>query len=129
MKILLAVDGSAHTRKMLTYVVSNELLFRPGFTFVVLYISGRDDVDQALREGRPVIDDAAGFLHAHLGIVPQRAVRLGRAADAIADYAHDNQCNLVVMGSHGHAGLKALVLGSVTQGVLALSRVPVLVVR
>ncbi len=37
--------------------------------------------------------------------------------------------DLVVMGSHGRRGLEKLVLGSVTQRVLSVVKVPVLVVR
>lgn len=37
--------------------------------------------------------------------------------------------DLVVMGSHGRKGLEKLVLGSVTQRVLGVVKVPVLVVR
>lgn len=37
--------------------------------------------------------------------------------------------DLIVMGSHGRSGLEKLVLGSVTQRVLAGAHVPVLVVR
>jgi len=37
--------------------------------------------------------------------------------------------DLIVIGSHGRRGLEKLVLGSVTQRVLGVARVPVLVVR
>jgi nucleotide-binding universal stress UspA family protein len=37
--------------------------------------------------------------------------------------------DLIVMGSHGRSGLEKLVLGSVTQAVLAHTRRSVLVVR
>lgn len=39
------------------------------------------------------------------------------------------QVDLIVMGSHGRSGFEKLVLGSVTQAVLAHTSVPVLVVR
>jgi nucleotide-binding universal stress UspA family protein len=48
---------------------------------------------------------------------------------AIVDMAASEKCDLIVMGSHGRSGLKALVLGSVTHKVLAESKLPVLVVR
>jgi len=130
MKILLAIDGSPCSRKILTYVASNEVWFRPDFSYILLYVVGTAaGVDEAVREARPALDDASLFLNSQLGIEPVRAVRVGKPAIAIADYAHRNQCNLVVMGSHGHGSLSALVLGSVTQGVLAACQVPVLVIR
>jgi len=50
-------------------------------------------------------------------------------AAAIVDAAEANSCDLIVMASHGRRGLRRLVLGSVTSEVLALSPIPVLVVR
>jgi nucleotide-binding universal stress UspA family protein len=36
---------------------------------------------------------------------------------------------MIVMGSHGHGALTNLVMGSVTTKVLAITSVPVLIVR
>lgn len=47
----------------------------------------------------------------------------------IVEAAESKQADLIVMGSHGRSGLEKLVLGSVTQAVLAHTRLPVLVVR
>jgi nucleotide-binding universal stress UspA family protein len=49
--------------------------------------------------------------------------------EAILDHAKAQQCDLVVMASHGRRGMSALLLGSETQKVLTHSTVPVLVVR
>jgi nucleotide-binding universal stress UspA family protein len=43
--------------------------------------------------------------------------------------ARDRHCDLIAMGSHGRSGIKAVLLGSVTQKVLVHSSVPVLVYR
>ena len=51
------------------------------------------------------------------------------AAQAIADLADSEEIDLIVMGTHGHSALGNLVLGSVATGVLARSRVPVLLIR
>jgi nucleotide-binding universal stress UspA family protein len=51
------------------------------------------------------------------------------AADAIVDAGVREGCGLIVMASHGRTGLKRLLLGSITQKVLAQSRVPVVVCR
>jgi len=55
--------------------------------------------------------------------------RTGKPAAVIPEIARRRECNLIVMGSHGYGSLTSLVLGSVTQGVLTSSHVPVLVVR
>lgn len=51
------------------------------------------------------------------------------AWEAIIDAAKANQCDLIVMASHGRRGVQALLLGSETQKVLTHSTIPVLVVR
>lgn len=47
----------------------------------------------------------------------------------IIDTAEKLRCDLIVMASHGHRGLNAVLLGSETTKVLTHSKVPVLVVR
>ena len=49
--------------------------------------------------------------------------------EAIIDHAKRNECDLLVMASHGRRGVSALLLGSETQKVLTHSKVPVLIVR
>src|SRR6185295_12580697 len=43
--------------------------------------------------------------------------------------AEKKGCDAIFIGSHGYGGLKKLLLGSVTQEVLAHSKIPVLVFR
>jgi nucleotide-binding universal stress UspA family protein len=79
----------------------------------------------AARHVRTVIEacDAAGIVcHAQTieGLQPW---------EAIVDYAAGQQCDLLVMGSHGRSGLASLFLGSETQDVLKHTKIPVLVVR
>ena len=49
--------------------------------------------------------------------------------EAIIKAAEAEECDLIVMASHGRKGVKGLLLGSVTQKVLTHSRIPVLVYR
>jgi nucleotide-binding universal stress UspA family protein len=49
--------------------------------------------------------------------------------EAILDHGKAQDCDLIVMASHGRRGMSALLLGSETQKVLTHSTVPVLVVR
>jgi nucleotide-binding universal stress UspA family protein len=48
---------------------------------------------------------------------------------AIVRAAETHNCDLIFMASHGRTGLKALVLGSQTRGVLGKSKIPTLVYR
>jgi nucleotide-binding universal stress UspA family protein len=49
--------------------------------------------------------------------------------EGILETAEAEGCDLVVMGSHGRQGIKALILGSVAQKVLTHAKVPVLIVK
>ena len=51
------------------------------------------------------------------------------AWEAILDHAKEQQCDLIVMASHGRRGVAALLLGSETQRVLIHSSLPVLIVK
>lgn len=75
-----------------------------------------------------------------LASVQEEAGRLGVAAeticldgvtpaDAIVETAKSRGCDLIAMASHGRRGLRRMILGSVTSEVLALSPIPVLVVK
>jgi nucleotide-binding universal stress UspA family protein len=48
---------------------------------------------------------------------------------AIIATAKERDCDVIVMASHGHSGISALLLGSVTNKVLTHSKIPVLVCR
>lgn len=49
--------------------------------------------------------------------------------EAIIETARGKECDLICMASHGHKGVKGLLLGSETQKVLTHSQIPVLVYR
>jgi nucleotide-binding universal stress UspA family protein len=51
------------------------------------------------------------------------------AWEAILDHAKGQQCDLIVMASHGRRGVAAMLLGSETHRVLVHSTLPVLVVK
>lgn len=53
----------------------------------------------------------------------------GEPYEAIIEAAGELGCDLILMASHGHRGIKGLLLGSQTQKVLVHSKFPVLVYR
>ncbi len=67
-------------------------------------------------------DDAAE-LH------PECAMRIGHPADEIVRYAQEQEVDLIVMGTHGRAGLSRVVLGSVAEKVVRYATCPVLTVN
>ena len=62
------------------------------------------------------------------GITADLVSRPGRAVDVLMEEAQRTGARAIVVGSHGATGLELTVLGSVAEGVLARSWIPVLVV-
>lgn len=140
MKILLAVDGSAYTKKMLAYLSTHEALISGAVEYTVLTVQAQLPTRARAAVGKQIVDDyyreeaekvlapVTKFLARH-GIDPERASKVGQPGEAIAKFAEAGKFDLVVMGSHGHSSLGNLVMGSVSTQVLAHCKVPVLLVR
>ena len=56
-------------------------------------------------------------------------VEWGGAVDQIAHSATEHQADLIVMGTHGRAGLERLLLGSTSESLLHHTDVPLLLVK
>ena len=54
------------------------------------------------------------------------AFRNGRPAEEIVDYATNHDMGLIVIGTHGHTGMKHLLLGSVAEEVVRTAKCNVL---
>jgi nucleotide-binding universal stress UspA family protein len=140
MKILLAVDGSDYTRKMLEYVCSHQELFDASHEFVLFHTPlpvpphakaavGSATVEEYHRdEAQKVLEPAAATLQAR-GITARSEWRAGHAGETIGRFAEEGGYDMLIMGSHGHGALARLVMGSVTSEVLAQCRTPVLLIR
>lgn len=63
------------------------------------------------------------------GLTVTTALGDGDAVDEILRIANENGVGLICIGTHGRQGLARLFIGSVAEGVLRRSEVPVLVVR
>jgi nucleotide-binding universal stress UspA family protein len=140
MKILLPVDGSDYTKRMLAYVAGQGELLGPNHQYTLFTVVpalpphaarhiDRASLDAYYREQADEVLQAAKAYAEQQGLAVQVDSRIGHAADAIAAYAQSGKHDLIVMGSQGHAALASLVLGSVTRGVLACCTVPVLLIR
>jgi nucleotide-binding universal stress UspA family protein len=53
----------------------------------------------------------------------------GNPHEAVLDYVTEHGIDMVIMGTHGRTGLDRVVMGSVAEGVVRRSPVPVLTVR
>jgi len=73
-------------------------------------------------------DDAGGRAEA-AGILHDAEVLHGERVTAIETYAHRNGSNAIVIGTHARVGLARALLGSVAEGLLQTSSLPVVVVH
>jgi len=138
-KILLAIDGSPYTKKLLAYLATHDLFTKDNdyslFTVQPLLppraraAVGKAIVDKYYRdEAERILAPAAKFLLRH-GINASSSWQTGNAGETIAKFAESGKFDLLIMGSHGYGTLVNLVMGSVATKVLAHCKVPVLLVR
>ena len=132
MKILLAVDGSAYSKKMLAYLATHETFLNQGNEYTVFTAQtplpararaavGKAIVDQYYsEESEKVLAPVGKFLLRH-GIDAKSSWKVGQASECIAALAQQGQFDLIVMGSHGHGALASLVMGSVVTQVGAVA--------
>jgi nucleotide-binding universal stress UspA family protein len=81
-----------------------------------------------LAEAQKYLDDLRAQLSSE-GIKVKVEMLEGKAGETIADYARKNGVDLIVIATHGYAGMKQLMFGSVALKVLHDSAVPILLVR
>ena len=140
MKILLAVDGSPYTRKMLDYVCANRTLFDASHSFTLFHVQpalppharsalGTTMVtDYYQDESQKVLVPALEALEAQ-GLKAESKWEVGHAGDTLAAHAQKGGYDMIIMGSQGHSSLARLVMGSVTTQVMAQCSVPMLLIR
>jgi nucleotide-binding universal stress UspA family protein len=140
MKILVAVDGSPFTKRMLGYLAAHDEWLGPTQQYTLLTVvpavppRAAAVLDRELLknyyqdEGEKIFKPIRSFFKKQ-GLEADYALKVGHAADTIAAVADKGNYDLLVMGSHGHGALGSLVMGSVAMKVLASCKVPVLVVR
>lgn len=139
MKILLAVDGSDYTGKMLDYVIGQPL-FDERHEYTVFNAQPPLPPHAASAVGASATrgyheDEAQKVLEPALarlrdgGYQAGSAWLTGAAGETIARFAVEGHYDLLVMGTHGYGALGRLIMGSVATQVLANCTVPVLLVR
>ena len=140
MKILLAVDGSAYTQKMLAYLTSHQEMLGTGHEYTIITVQpllppraraalGKEVVEQYCdEESAKILQPVLEFLKGR-GVEAQSIAKVGPIADTIIHAAQDGKFDLIAMGTHGHGALGRLVMGSVSSQVLAGCTIPVLLIR
>ena len=122
--VLCPVDLSGAAAKALRY--ADALRSALGAELTVLFVDPvATERPQDLEPREPT-----AFIAATVGSATDvRAIqRQGEPVDEILRTSAALDCDLIVMGTHGHTGVQRLLLGSVAESVLRRSLTPVLVV-
>ncbi len=79
----------------------------------------------------PAEEALSGFVERNLNsdLKLTRVVRSGSPAEEIRRFAEGEAVDLIVMATHGRTGFQHILLGSVAEKVVRLSRVPVLTIK
>lgn len=140
MKILVAVDGSAHTKRMLAYLAAHDEWLGTHHDYSVLTVAPplparvamavpKDTLAGLHADGAEKVLKPIRAFFARQGLQAQFLAKTGEPSETIAALADKGRFDLLMMGSHGHGTLANVVLGSVVTKVMARCKLPVLVVR
>ncbi len=136
-RILLPTDGSAGMERVIDHAV--DLARIHGASIRAMYVvdtasladlpmeTSWEGVLESLREeGQTALETVRG----RVGDIPlETELREGSPVSEILAAADSDEIDIVVMGTHGRAGVQRWLLGSVAERVVRQSPVPVLTVR
>ncbi|MGM0590996.1 MAG: universal stress protein [Halobacteriota archaeon] len=133
--IVVATDGSASVERAVE--VALDLADRFDATVHALYVVDTGEVDSAPERIREELRDAlrergetsVSEVAAEANREVTTAIREGRPATVITDYAREHDADLVAMGTRGRHGENRFLIGSVAERTVRICPVPVLTVR
>ncbi len=135
-RILAAVDFSETSDKAFDYAMSLARVFEA--EVVALHVvhdpivyapttgqEWRDEFERTIKEKL----DALLNRHTCEGVEVTAVIKQGGAWLEIIEYAKAEDCNMIVLGTHGHGPVQHMLMGSVAEKVVRKAKHPVLVVR
>ena len=148
-KILVCLDGSEFSEKILPYFIKDALTLQskvilmrvvhipqsniplnipgsPAIPIVTKGILERNIAEE--KAANEYLEKKVQALEAK-GLEVEYLVPTGHAGETIVNYARDNKCTLIAIATHGHGGFRRLALGSTADYVVHNSTIPVLTVR
>ena len=134
-KILIATDGSRYS----DLATDKAIDFAESYGGSISAVSAVDVPAEFYAEAPNVVEklirNAQGFVASIKAKAEKKSIPVstfvgeGDAYDIIAKISHEENVDMIVMGSHGRTGLKRLLMGSVTEKVIGHAACPVLVVK
>ncbi len=84
--------------------------------------------EELLEKGKAKLQEYAKSMFHGQKVEPHAILSADPASKVVANFAEENNCDLIVMASHGRGAVGNFFLGSVVQRVIKLSKCPVLVI-
>ena len=137
--ILVALDGSEPSQRGLRVAVELSratgaaLLLTHVVPPVTLPVPVSPEIAERLEAGEnahaQMVVNSSLSEASSLGVHAEGLVLRGGPAEALADAAETRDCSMVVIGSRGRGGVVRVLLGSVADRLVHISKRPVLVVK
>ncbi len=140
LKVLLALDGSDNALRAADFAA--QLAHSPAVALHVLHVRPTLTVAEAIfsprerllahwsaEQSQQALAPPLGLLQGQGIAFEEHAASNDDPAQAILSSAQALSCSMIVMGTRGLGGVAGLLLGSVTQQVLAHAKIPVTLVR
>jgi universal stress protein A len=123
-------EAKAHGAKlMLLHVIDLPTAIKPDTVIVPDDTGAPINVkDYAIRKAEEHLVDLAARV-AKDGVSAETFLRLGKPEDEIIKFATENNVDLIAMGTHGRTGLAHMLVGSVAERVVRMSKCAVLTIR
>jgi len=132
-RIGIAVDFSKNDRNTIRHALiqggkdAHYYLIHVVETAAARYL-GKEVMDHETQSDAANLDKYIANL-GDLGYDATSFIGFGSTAKAIADISNENEMELLVMGAHGHKGLKDLIFGTTVDSVRHKVKIPVLIIR
>lgn len=140
MKILIAVDGSAaslQAARQALHLAQHGLrcgfvlatVQDPTYLYEMVLAPSAEVLERVSGAvGDRALADAEALFKA-AGVTYEREIGSGEPAPTLVEIAQRHHCTAILMGARGMGALRGVLLGSVSQGVLQRSAVPVIIVK
>ena len=138
-RILVPVDGSEYSNKALNYAVNIASKYGSKVTLVHAVVNSMyaysegyyPDTEHEKRledEGTKILRMGVEYAKSE-GIQAESRIVKGHPSKEIPRIANEEKYDLIVIGSRGLSGIKAFLLGSVSEKVSRFSKCPVMIVK
>ena len=140
-KILVAYDGSPHSKEALNWAIDLSLMTQAQIVAVKVFEGNQlfmaaeaggtkflETLEEMRSEDRRLMAEVAAIGQSR-GVTVTGEILQGNIAAEIIAYANQNAVDMIVTGTKGHGALAELLMGSVTRNLISLAHVPVLVVK